>query len=91
MMSVTSIRIQPDLQEELEALAIRLRRSKNWLLNQALRAFIAEQNIEDLRWKETIAAMESVAQGRVVPADEVRDWLNSWGGPDELPPPQVSR
>ncbi|HET9680298.1 MAG TPA: hypothetical protein VFP95_07050 [Gammaproteobacteria bacterium] len=41
------------------------------------------------RWQETLTAMESVAQGKVVPAQEVHDWLSSWGSGDERPPPKI--
>ncbi len=32
-------------------------------------------------------AEADVAAGRVIPWEKVRDWLLSWGKPDELPPP----
>ena len=38
--------------------------------------------------KEARAEAEAdVAAGRVVPHEDVRKWLLSWGQPDELPPP----
>jgi len=42
---------------------------------------------DQIRWQETLEAMESVAQGRVIPGDAVHAWLESWGSADELPPP----
>ena len=41
-------------------------------------------DLEQTRWQETLAAIESVAQGRVVPGDAVHAWLASLGSPDEL-------
>lgn len=41
--------------------------------------------------QETLAAMESVARGEVVDADEVHAWLRSWGTSNELPPPKPRR
>ncbi|HYC05405.1 MAG TPA: CopG family transcriptional regulator [Azospirillaceae bacterium] len=32
-------------------------------------------------------AEADIAAGRVVPHEDVRKWLLSWGQPDELPPP----
>lgn len=69
----------------------RLGRSKSWLINQALREFIGRTEEDSARWEQTLGALESVAKGRVVEADAVHDWLNSWGGPNELKAPKVRR
>lgn len=88
-MSVTTFRLQPDNEENLAALADKLQRSKSWVINQALREFIAHQETDQTRWQETLQAMESVAQGRIVRADPVHEWLQSWGSANELPPPKT--
>lgn len=90
-MSVTSIRLQRDVEIGLEAMAEKLHRSKNWLVNQAIKEFVARQELEQSRWKETLTAMESVAQGKVVSGHAVHAWLASWAAPDELPPPQADK
>ncbi len=90
-MSVTSVRIQPDVEESLEAISGRLGRSKSWLINQALREFIGRAEENSARWQQTLGALDSVAKGRLVEADAVHDWLNSWGGPNELKAPKVKR
>ncbi len=87
-MSVTTVRLQPEVEEGLEAMADRLHRSKSWLINQALREFLGRQEQEQARWQETLKAMDSVAQERVVSGEAVHAWLNSWGTADELPPPK---
>ncbi len=87
-MSVTTVRLQPEVEEGLEEMADRLHRSKSWLINQALREFLARQEQAQARWQETLKAMDSVAQGRVVSGEAVHAWLNSWGTADELPPPK---
>lgn len=87
-MSVTTVRLQADVEERLEAMADKLHRTKSWLINQALREFIDNQTTEQSRWLETVKAMESVARGEVVSGDAVHDWLQSWGGSNELAPPK---
>ena len=89
-MSITTVRLQPDVEQSLQAMAGVLHRSKSWLINQALREFIERQEQEKQRWQETLQAMESVAQGRVASGETVHAWLNSWGSSNELPPPKVS-
>lgn len=88
-MSVTTVRLQPELEAHLGATAEKLHRSKSWVINQALKEFFERQALEQSRWQETLQAMESVAQGNVVSGDAVKTWLNSWGADDELPPPKV--
>jgi len=90
-MGVTTVRLPPETEEELDALAQKLERSKGWLINQALKEYLDRQRLEQVRWHETLEAMEAVAQGRVIAADQVHDWLRSWGTRDELPPPEVTR
>jgi predicted transcriptional regulator len=87
-MSVATVRLQPELEKSLEAMAGKLHRSKSWLINQAIREFVANQELEQDRWQETLAAMELVAQGRTVSGEAVHGWLRSWGSDNELPPPK---
>ncbi len=87
-MSVTTVRLQPDVETGLDAMAEKLHRSKSWLINQALKEFINRQELDQIRWKETLQAMESVAKGKVVAGSEVHDWLRSWGTDNELSPPK---
>jgi len=88
-MSVTTVRLRPEVEGELAALAGESRRSKSWLINEALSQYIAQRRQEDEHWVQTVAAMESVAQGRVVSGDSVHKWLRSWGTEKEIAPPKV--
>ena len=90
-MSVTSIRLQPEVESGLEAMSDKLHRSKNWLINQAIREFVDRQETEQTRWNESLAAMESVANGKVVSGQAVHAWLESWGTPNEQSPPRVGK
>ena len=87
-MGVTSVRLQPEVEDGREAMSGRMQRSKSWLINQALREYISRESLADERWKETLVALESLNAGRVVEGDGVHAWLRSWGGSDELPPPK---
>ena len=90
-MSVTTVRLQPELEESLGVMAEKTHRSKSWLINQALREFFERQELEQSRWQETLQAMESVAQGKAVSAEAVNTWLQSWGSANELPPPKAGQ
>ena len=90
-MKTTTVRLQPEIEEGLEAIAGKLHRSKSWLINQALREYLARQALEQTRWQETLQAMESVAKGRVVASEPVHDWLMSWGTPEERRAPKTQK
>ncbi|MDN7125609.1 CopG family ribbon-helix-helix protein [Pseudidiomarina terrestris] len=78
-MGVTTVRLQDDIEQEVQAIADKLHRSKGWVIKQALSEFIEKRKLEQQRWNETLQAMEFAAQGNVVPGDTVHDWLASWG------------
>ena len=88
-MSVTSVRISDDIEASLENLAKRLDRSKNYIINQAIKEFIARQLMEDSRWEDTLKALSSVQEGRLIEEVEVTKWLRSWGTDNEITPPVV--
>ena len=86
-MGVTSLRISKEVEAPLENLAQRLDRSKNYLINQAIKEFVARQMMEDSRWEDTLAALGSIKEGKLVDEANVHEWLQSWGTDKELPPP----
>ena len=86
-MTVTSIRLQPELEVPLNELCKKLDRSRNYLINQAVKEFLAQQALAEQRWQETLPALESAKAGRTVPAEKVFEWMRSWGTENELPNP----
>ena len=86
-MSITSIRLNEDIEKPLENLALKLDRSKNYIINQAIREFIAKQSMEESRWADTLVALESVKNGTLIDEKDVNAWLNSWGTGKEKPMP----
>jgi len=88
-MSVTTVRLQPDIEQSLQAMAAVMQRSKSWVINQAVKEFVEKQALEQERWQETLKAMASVAQGQVVSGEDVHAWLQSWGTAEELSVPKI--
>lgn len=86
-MSVTTVRLQPEIEQSLQAMTSSTHRTKSWLINQAVKEYVERQGIEQNRWQQTLQAMESVAQGQIVSGEAVHVWLQSWGTDKELPPP----
>lgn len=88
-MGVTSVRLQAEIENPLEALSKKLDRSKNYLINQAIREFLERKMLDEQRWSETIEALDSVKSGKSIDEKNVNDWLDSWGSESELEPPKI--
>ncbi len=88
-MGVTSVRLQPEIENPLEELANKLDRSKNYLINQAIKEFLARKSLEDKKWNETLEALDSVKSNRIVAEQDVNEWLDSWGKDNEIKPPKI--
>ncbi len=88
-MGVTSVRLQPEIENPLEDLSKKLDRSKSYLINQAIKEFLARKSLEDQRWVETIEAIDSVKSGKLIEEKEVINWLESWGMDNEVEPPSL--
>ena len=88
-MGVTSVRLQSEIERPLENLANKLDRSKNYLINQAVKEFIARKGIAEQRWVETLEAIDSVKSGKAISEAEVNEWLESWGSDNEIKPPKA--
>jgi predicted transcriptional regulator len=79
-----SVRLSPETKRELEEYARQTRRSSAFIVKEAVEAHLAER-------RAYLAAIEQaeleIERGETVSGDEVIEWLNSWGKPDELPSP----
>ncbi len=87
-MSITSIRLADELNKPLESLASKLHRSKNYLINQAIKEFLSRQSLEESRWSDTVEALESIKSGNSLAESDVNAWLNSWGTGERKEPPK---
>ncbi|MBF0541562.1 MAG: ribbon-helix-helix protein, CopG family [Nitrospirae bacterium] len=78
-MSVTSVRINDDLISKLETTSKELIKSKEWVINEALRYYLKHREIEKDRWFETLKAIDEADKGSVIQSEDIFDWLNTWG------------
>jgi predicted transcriptional regulator len=63
-----TIRTDPELEEKLTQLAAAMDRSRNWIVNQALRAYIDEQTWFIEQVKEGLTSLD---RGEGIPHEEV--------------------
>jgi len=90
MMTTTKSRsvtahIPVQLAEKIDLMAERLERSKNWIIKQALIAWLDQ---EEERSRLTREAMQDVDTGRVIDHQAVQAWAESLGTDAVLPVPR---
>jgi len=78
-MGMTSVRMPDDLLQRLDATATRLRRSKGWIINDAVREYLEREDLRQRRDQETREALAELDAGQLVDGEEVLAWINSWG------------
>ena len=80
-----SVRLQPELNDQVAAIATALDRPKSWVIEQAVKDFVAVQEWQLAAIDEGIRAADA---GQVVAHEEVAAWVQSWGRSDELTMPK---
>ncbi|KMJ92058.1 CopG family ribbon-helix-helix protein [Achromobacter xylosoxidans] len=73
------------LAEKVDQMAVRLDRSRGWIVKQALSAWIAQEEERD---KLTQQALADVDAGRIVDDQAVQAWAESLGSDQPLPLPR---
>ena len=74
------------LAEKVEAMALRLERSRGWVMKQALAAWVDQ---EEERHRMTLEALADVDAGRVSDHQAIQAWADSLGTDTPLPPPSA--
>ncbi len=80
-----SVRLEAALNDQVTSIAAALDRPRSWVIEQAVRDFVAMQQWQLAAIDEGIRAADG---GRVVRHEDVVAWVRSWGQPDELPMPE---
>jgi len=80
-----SVRLEPVLNDQVTSIAAALDRPRSWVIEQAVRDFVAVQQWQLAAIDEGLQAADA---GRIVAHEDVVAWVQSWGQPDELPMPE---
>ena len=84
--TMISARIPEKLGDDLQALAEATRRSKAFLVTEALEDYVRRQAWLVKRIDEAVKAADE--SGEYISNEKMMAWLRSWGTPNELPPPE---
>ncbi len=82
-----SIRLKPETKKRLARLARASGRSSNFLITDAVEAYIADQ---ERLLAEIRQADRQVKAGHYIKHEDMKAWLLSWGTDHELPPPKCA-
>lgn len=81
---VLTAHVPLSLAEKVDEIAVRLERSRGWIMKQALGAWIGQ---EEERRRLTLEALADVDAGGVIDNQAVQAWANSLGTDTPLPVP----
>jgi predicted transcriptional regulator len=80
VMAMLGVRLEPELEQRLSALAKKTKRSKSYLAKEALRDYIDRLEALERRRRETLERWEAYEQtGEIIEHDAMVEWLESWG------------
>ncbi len=71
--------------DKVDQMAVRLERSRGWIIKQALSAWLAQEEERD---RLTLEALNDVESGQVIDHQTVQDWADSLGTDQPLPVPR---
>ncbi|WP_163578154.1 CopG family ribbon-helix-helix protein [Halomonas faecis] len=88
MTKPTSIKLDDDLKGRVQHLADARQRSAHWLMREAIEQYVEREERREAFRQDTLNAWEDYqATGLHATADEVEQWLVSWGKDDEVSAP----
>jgi predicted transcriptional regulator len=78
-MNVTSVRLTEEVEAGLAQAAAKTRRSKSWIINEAVRDYLEHLDAGERRWRDTLVALDEVERGELVDGDKMLRWIGTWG------------
>ena len=83
--STFSVRLPEELRREVDEFAKATKRSRSFVVKEAVAAFMQEQRAYYAAIDEALAEADN---GVFISGEKVMEWLASWGAKNELPPPE---
>lgn len=88
-MAATSIKLDEDLKGRVQSLADARRRSAHWIMREAIAQYVEREEERERLRRDTLQSWEEYrSTGLHATAEDVDEWLASWGANDERPPPK---
>ena len=85
----TSVKLDDDLKNRIQHLANLRHRSAHWIMCEAIRDYVEREEAKEGFKQEALASWKAYQEtGRHLTAQEVRDWLKTWGTDNEKDIPE---
>lgn len=92
MATATSIKLDDELKGRVQHLAEVRRRSSHWIMREAIAQYVEREESREALKQDTLKAWEEFqTTGLHATAEEVENWLASWGTENELPTPKCHK
>jgi predicted transcriptional regulator len=89
MASVTSVKLDDDIKARVRQLAETRKRTAHWIMREAISQYVEREEKRETLRQDSLRAWEAFqATGQHASAEEVDQWLASWGTENELPAPK---
>jgi predicted transcriptional regulator len=88
MTTTVGVKLDEETRDRLKKLGAARQRSAHWLMREAIRKYLDEEEMIESRNREADAAWEEYQRtGQVVSHEKVMEWLDTWGTDQESPCP----
>ncbi len=77
------VKLDAEITGSLERLSELKHRSVHWMMKEAIKRYIKQEEYDEELNQETIARWQEVQQGKVVSHQAVSQWLGTWGTVNE--------
>lgn len=89
MATATSIKLDDELKGRVQSLAEIRQRSAHWIMREAIAQYVDREEKRESFRQDTLDAWEDYQEtGLHATAEDVDEWLASWGTDNELPMPR---
>jgi predicted transcriptional regulator len=80
-----SVRLPENLRQEVDQFAETTKRSRSYVVKEAVEAYMEEQRSRLAAIDEALAEID---KGELVSGEKVSEWLSTWGTAEEKPAPE---
>ena len=89
MVSATSIKLDDDMKARVQTLAETRKRTSHWIMREAIAQYVEREEKREALRQDTLKAWDEFQTTRQhATAEEVDDWLASWGHDEERAAPK---
>lgn len=87
-----AVKLDAAVLKRVKRLAASKGRTPHWVMKEAVCQYVDREEKREAFWRDASASLEEYeATGLHVTADEVIDWLDTWGRKNEKTPPQCHK